>query len=116
MHGDFWRGNLAARDGQLRVYDWEWAEREGDPLFDLWTWPLAELKAPEGGPPPDLRGPLATVEAELDARGLDRRLALGLLVPCAARLAYRFRWATGVPSLREPVGARIMQAALGLLP
>jgi hypothetical protein len=116
VHGDFWRGNLAARDGRLRVYDWEWAEHEGDALFDLWTWHLAELKAPAGGPPPDLRAPLDAVESEFEARGLDRRLALALLVPSAARLAYRFRWATGVPAAREPVGARIMQAALGLLP
>jgi len=116
VHGDFWRGNLAARDGQLRVYDWEWAESEGDPLFDLWTWQLAELKAPEGGPAPDLRGALEAVESELEARGLDRRLAHASLVPSAARLAYRFRWSTGVPSKREPVAARIMQAALRLLP
>jgi hypothetical protein len=42
VHGDFWRGNVAARDGSIRVFDWEWAALEGSPFFDLWTFELAE--------------------------------------------------------------------------
>ena len=45
VHGDFWRGNLALRDGTLRVFDWEWGALEGDPFLDPWMYEIGPLRA-----------------------------------------------------------------------
>ena len=34
---------LAARDGAVRVFDWEWAEHDAAPFLDLWAYELAPL-------------------------------------------------------------------------
>ena len=107
VHGDFWRGNIAVDGTRLRVYDWEWAAPSGHPLLDLWSYELGELRGRAGTPGGDragsCRGAAARVEAELEARGLDRRLALALLLPVTAEVGYRVRrGARHAPGPRGP--------------
>lgn len=35
IHGDYWRGNLILQRGGLRVIDWEFIQRGGNPWFDI---------------------------------------------------------------------------------
>jgi hypothetical protein len=104
VHGDFWRGNVAVAGGDLRVYDWEWASTSGHPLFDIWTYELAPLRA-SGEPAEALAARLGEacgrVEAELGERGLAPRLARVLLMPVAAELGYRVRRVRGTPPDHE---------------
>jgi hypothetical protein len=114
VHGDFWRGNVAADGAQLRVFDWEWCEPEGTPLTDLWTYELAELRirARDGQARLDapLAGALARVEAELRARGLDERLALATLAPVLGELAFRVRRRLAMPDEMERPSVAVMAA------
>ncbi|HEX9093430.1 MAG TPA: phosphotransferase [Coriobacteriia bacterium] len=120
VHGDFWRGNIARGDGELRVYDWEWAEEQGTPFFDLWTFELGVLRKKAEDGECDLRQPLveavARVSAELEAQGLHRGFALATLAPSLARLVFRVRRATGLPGGAEAESVRLMAAVEGLLP
>jgi hypothetical protein len=119
VHGDFWRDNIAARDGSIRVYDWEWAAVDGTPLVDLWTYELAELRVlarrGERALEDHLRGALARVEAELRARELDDRLALGLLAPVLGALSFRIRTRLAMPDEMERHSISVMTAAERLL-
>ena len=103
VHGDFWHGNLAIADGQLRVYDWEWAALEGTPFIDLWTYELGVLLRPPPAAPPDddLVAASKRVMAELRRRRIDPRFALATLAPSLGRLAIRMRVATGQPGPAE---------------
>jgi hypothetical protein len=118
-HGDFWRGNIAQRDGDLRVYDWEWARMEGTPFFDLWTMQLGPLRSRAEQGAADFRQPLgaalARVAEELGRRGLDPALALATLAPSLARLVFRVRRATGMAGGAEAESVRLMEAAEALL-
>jgi hypothetical protein len=119
VHGDFWRDNIAARDGWIRVYDWEWAALDGSPLVDLWTYDLAELRvaARRGDRALEdrLREALARVEDELRARGLDDRLALGMLAPVLGALSFRIRTRLAMPDEMEPHSISLMTAVERLL-
>src|SRR5205085_10117587 len=90
VHGDFWRGNIAHTGEHMRVYDWEWAELTGRPLFDLWTYELAELRQSASEPGTDAELEAATVAAlgrvedDLRAWGLDPRFARASLAPALA--------------------------------
>ena len=116
VHGDFWRGNLAAVGDALRVYDWEWARLEGRPFLDVWTYELADLERSTAGVADDRlaewcanRG--ARIEQQLRERGLDPRFALATLAPSLAELSFRVRILTGMPGGNE-AGARRLMAAL----
>lgn len=50
VHGDFWHGNLKLEAGRLKVLDWEYAQIQGNPLFD----PLLNLVALSGALPGSL--------------------------------------------------------------
>jgi hypothetical protein len=119
VHGDFWRGNLAAGGGALRVYDWEWLELDGQPFFDAWTFELGELRhaADRGGH--DFAEPLARglerVEKEFERRGLDPRFALLTLAPTLGRLTFRVRSEMGYEGGNEEASGRVMAAAEELL-
>lgn len=47
VHGDYWHGNLKLEGGNLKVLDWEYAQIQGNPLFD----PLLNLVALSGALP-----------------------------------------------------------------
>jgi hypothetical protein len=118
VHGDFWHGNMASRNGRLRIYDWEWAEMKGTPFLDLWTYEFGELL----GPPQPVDSLVATLrrsaralESELSRRDLDSRFALATLGPSVARLSIRMRLATGVPGPAETALAGIRSAAARIL-
>lgn len=119
VHGDFWTGNLASRDGQLRVYDWEWARAEGDPAFDLWSYELATLRVASMEDPDELLDGLeraqAGVAAGLERRGLEPRLARATVLSVVADVGFRnARW-RGRPGGREPDAVAPMVAAERLL-
>jgi aminoglycoside phosphotransferase (APT) family kinase protein len=115
VHGDFWRGNLAAADGRLRVFDWEWAQPEGMPLFDLWTYELAELRLRaargERHLEPGLHAALAAVKEELEVRGIDPSWALATLAPVLAEFSFRIRRRLGTASSMEGPSMVVMAAA-----
>ena len=119
VHGDFWLGNLACRDGRLRVYDWEWSELKGRPLFDIWMLELGDLRqrgdAGETGFASDLANALGRVQAELRERGVDERFALATLAPVLGLIAFRERRATGMPGGGEESSRKLMVAAEELL-
>ena len=119
VHGDFWHGNVAARHGALRVYDWEWSRLDGTPLDDLWTYELAALRirarAGERALDTPLRDALARVEDELRQRGLDDRLALATLPPILGALSFRIRRRLGMPDEMERPSKAVMGAAERLL-
>jgi peptidoglycan/xylan/chitin deacetylase (PgdA/CDA1 family) len=121
VHGDFWRGNIAAVGGRLRVYDWEWTQPSGRPLFDLWTYRLAELRdlAERDASHAELLDAAAAgvepVEAELRRRSIDERFALATLAPALADLSFRIRAATGRPGGGERGAVRVMDAVADLL-
>jgi hypothetical protein len=119
VHGDFWRDNIAQQDGHLRVYDWEWAQPEGLPFFDLWTAELGLLRrqAEEGSPHlvALTREALARVRAEHVRRGLDERFALAMLAPSLGQLTFRIRRATGSPGGAEAESVHMMAATELLL-
>lgn len=119
VHGDFWRGNIASRDGRLRVYDWEWSELDGIPLFDLWTYELAELRmrvnAGWRALDEPLRVALENVRSELASRRLDERFALATLPPVLAELAFRIRRRLGMYDGLEKPSIALMAACQRLL-
>jgi hypothetical protein len=119
VHGDFWRDNIAERNGRLRIYDWEWAHREGPPFFDLWTSELGLLRRRAEDGEPDLLEPahkaLARVSAEHGRQGVDPRFALATLAPSVGRLVFRVRRAFGVPGGAEHESVRLMAAVESLL-
>jgi aminoglycoside phosphotransferase (APT) family kinase protein len=121
VHGDFWRGNIAARDGSMRVYDWEWAALDGTPMADLWTYELAELRllaragAGGGGLVDGLSASVERVEEELRSRELDDRLALATLAPVLGALSFRIRRRLEMPDEMERHSLAVMAAAEQLL-
>src|SRR5262245_61650067 len=119
VHGDFWRDNIAQQDGHLRVYDWEWAQPEGPPFFDLWTAELGLLRrqAEEGSPHLTelTREALDRIRAEHALRGLDERFAVAMLAPSLGQLMFRIRRATGSPGGAEAESVHVMAAAELLL-
>ncbi|HVG76460.1 MAG TPA: phosphotransferase, partial [Thermoleophilaceae bacterium] len=118
VHGDFWRGNIAVDGTRLRVYDWEWTAPSGHPLLDLWSYELGELRGRAGSPggiEPELRAALRRVEAELEERGLDHRLALALLLPVTAEVGYRVRRRRGTPPDHEDRPRALLRAAAALV-
>jgi hypothetical protein len=119
VHGDFWRGNVAARDGSVRVYDWEWAAADGMPLFDLWTYELAELRllarAGGGQLESELGNALVRLQTELRRRELDDRLALATLAPVLGALSFRIRKRLAMPDEMERHSLAVMAAAERLL-
>ena len=120
LHGDFWEGNIAARDGMLRLFDWEWAEHDAAPFLDLWTYELAPLveRSWHNGDRElgdALSGASASVRSETAARGLPERFAAATLAPALAELAFRFRRERGVPGGSETRLARMMPAVERLL-
>jgi hypothetical protein len=119
IHGDFWHGNVAARKGSVRVYDWEWAVLDGIPLVDLWTYELANLRihARDGGGMLDdsLRDALRHVRAGLRRRALDERLALATLAPILGELSFRVRRRLRMPDEMERASITVMAAAERLL-
>jgi len=118
VHGDFWRGNIAARDGSLRVYDWEWAALDGTPFVDLWTYELAELRllARQGAAlDAELAAALERVQNELRLRKLDERFALATLAPVLGALSFRIRTRLRMPDEMERHSMSVMTAAERLL-
>jgi hypothetical protein len=119
VHGDFWRGNLAADGAAIRVYDWEWLQLDGQPFFDVWTFELGELRHAADRGEHDFAEPLAEglqrVEAELERRGLDPRFALLTLAPTLGRLTFRVRSEMGYEGGNEEASARVMASAEELL-
>jgi hypothetical protein len=119
VHGDFWRGNIAAVGDDLRVADWEWAASDGTPLFDLWTYELAELRwrAAKGERElePALSAALGRVCDGLAERSLDSRWAMAMLAPVLAELSFRIRRRIGVPDGMEAPSMVVMRAAERLL-
>ena len=115
VHGDFWRGNIAAADGRLRVFDWEWAKPEGMPLFDLWTYELAELRLQaargERHLEPGLHAALAAVKDELEVRSIEPSWAVATLAPVLAEFTFRIRRRLGTPSSMEGPSMVLMAAA-----
>jgi Phosphotransferase enzyme family len=113
-HGDFWRGNIAHRDGTLRVFDWEWAAAEAHPFLDLWTYELAPLVERRFDGTDELVGALeaasGNVEAGLAVRGLPPRFAAATLAPMLADLAFRVRRDRGIPGGSESRFARMLPA------
>jgi hypothetical protein len=119
VHGDFWRENVAAVDGAVRVYDWEWARVDGAPMFDLWTYDLAELRLRarrgEGSLEPQLEVALERVRGELRQRRLDDRFALATLGPVLGALSFRVRTRLAMPDEMERHSIAVMRAAEQLL-
>jgi hypothetical protein len=115
VHGDFWRGNIAHRNGEIRVYDWEWARRKGPPMFDLWTYELGELRAVADAGSTGLASgfdaAVRRVERGLRRRGIDVRLAVAALGPVLGDLAIRFRRANGQQGPAEPAYVKLMEVA-----
>jgi hypothetical protein len=119
VHGDFWRGNVAARDDSLRVYDWEWAKLDGTPFFDLWTYELAELRLLARRREPALEERLAAaherVRDELRRRDIDDRFALAMLPAVLGEVSFRIRTRLQVPDEMEPHSISVIAAAERLL-
>jgi len=119
IHGDYWRGNVAHTEDTMRVFDWEWSRSRGHPLFDVWTYELAELRGvadQDGGDlEPPLRLALTRVSGEAQARGLDPAMASAMLMPVLAELAIRNRRISGLPSPPEIPYARVMATSERLL-
>ena len=119
VHGDFWRDNVAQLNGRLRVYDWEWAEREGPPFFDLWMIELGLLRRRvEEGSSRSVemaREALGRVRAEYARQGLDPRFALAMLAPSLGHLAFRIRRTTGFSGGAEAESVDLMAATEVLL-
>jgi hypothetical protein len=119
VHGDYWRGNIASDGGALRVYDWEWWRESDHPLFDPWTYELADVRwwaeSDPGGLEAALGSSLERIEAEAEARGLERAAARALLLSVLGELAVRGRRVSGRQSPPEIPYARVMAAAERLL-
>lgn len=116
VHGDFWRGNLAGSDGEIRVYDFEWARLDGHPFLDVWTYELADLRdialdVEAEDLTERIEAAIGRVEQVLARRGTDPRFARAMLAPSHAELSFRFRALTGYPGGNEP-GAKVVMAAL----
>jgi hypothetical protein len=120
LHGDFWRGNLAASGGALRVFDWEWAEHDAAPFLDLWAYELAPLverpwQSGDSELMDALEGARHAVRGELTARGLHGGFADATFAPALAELAFRFRRDRGIAGGSEARYARMMPAVERLL-
>jgi hypothetical protein len=114
VHGDFWRGNIAAEGHRLRIADWEWGATDGIPLFDIWTYELAELRWRAAKGERDLERPLhaalGRVREEVVTRGLDVRWALATLAPVLAELSFRIRKRVGMPDGMERPSTEVLRA------
>ena len=121
VHGDFWRGNVASQNGQLRVYDWEWSRLGGRPFLDLWTVELGSLREEaqngiaDGRLHKECHAALKRVEQDLATRGLDPRFALATMAPSVAELSFRVRRLVGRAGGNESGAMRIMAVVEGLL-
>ena len=120
VHGDFWEGNIAARDGMLRIFDWEWADHDAAPFLDLWTYELAPLveRSWQDGDPEllhALSNASEAVRSAIAARGLPEGFAGATLAPALAELAFRFRRERAVAGGSEARLARMMPAVERLL-
>ena len=119
VHGDFWRDNIAQHDGHLRIYDWEWAQPEGPPFFDLWTVELGLLRrqAEEGSSHfvQMTREALARVRAEHAHRGLDSVSPSPCWPSSLGQIMFRIRRATGSPGGAEAESVDVMAATELLL-
>ena len=118
-HGDFANGNIAERDGELRVLDWEWGALNGDPFLDFWTYELGELRTGLTTGEADARVQLeeaaSRVAEYLSEEGMDPGFALATLAPCAGQLVTRIRDVTNSPSGWEAVGDAILRGVEELL-
>ena len=99
VHGDFWRGNVAGSDGDLRVHDWEWGRLEGLPTFDPWTYALADVRLERNGG--SCRDGALSRQADrvvtcLAAAGLPPELATLTVAPTLAELALRAEERSGI--------------------
>ena len=120
QHGDYWQGNLAEQGGSLRVYDWEWAEFDGLPFLDRWTYELGPLRdVARSRPQPwvveALASAAARIEAELGRSGMDGRFALATLVPALTHLLFRQRAERARPGGWEPSAPALLDAATALV-
>ena len=119
VHGDFWRGNIALRDGALRVFDWEWGALEGDPFLDPWMYeigPLRALAAESGdGLVAEMRRAVGNVETSLAAVGVDPAFAAPMGAVVVAEIAGRVRRATGLPSAWEATARPFLRALARIL-
>ena len=119
VHGDFWRGNLARAGADLRVFDWEWAQLEGSPVFDLWSFELCELRQTAqtrfDAIEPELRAAVGRVRGELTQAGIDGRFAAAMLAPTLAELVSRVRRALGVPGPWESQAGALLDGVERLL-
>jgi hypothetical protein len=115
VHGDFSAGNLAFAHGRLKVLDWEWADLDGTPHFDLWCYELAELHRRMGKLGPReaeglLRDSLDLVEAQLASAGVEPDFALATLPVVLSELVVRVRRTLGTAGLWELRGGDLMAA------
>jgi hypothetical protein len=113
IHGDFSPCNLAQLDGQLKVFDWEWASMDALPFIDLWAYQLSELEwwlANEGRAGSDdlLRRACGLIEIELEQRGIDPAFAFATLPVVLAEFVMRFRRTLGRPGTWESSGRQLM--------
>ncbi|HET6449406.1 MAG TPA: hypothetical protein VFG31_09880 [Conexibacter sp.] len=118
VHGDYWRGNLAVRDGELRVFDWEWGIEQGEPFTDRWGLELGELRdglIAEQALGPALAAALERMRAGLAEVALDPRFARATLAPAVARLAHRRRATSGTLSGWGALALPLMRAVERLL-
>ena len=117
-HRDFWAGNIAATENEMRVYDWEWTLLDGRPFFDLWTYELAELRRSRSAGQADdvlrLDSSMGRVEEQLILRGIDPAFARLTLPSVIGELSFRGDWRTGA-SLEKTRSLQIMDAAARLV-
>jgi hypothetical protein len=119
VHGDFWRGNLALRDGTLRVFDWEWGALEGDPFLDPWMYeigPLRGLDAESGDVlDAEMRQAVRNVETALGALDVDPAFAAPMGAVVVAEIVGRVRRATGRSSAWEATARPFLRALARIL-
>lgn len=119
VHGDFWQGNVAHLDGALRVYDWEWADLDGLPFFDLWSYLLGPVRERARRQAAELLEPLryavAVMERELGIRDIHPGFAVATLPAVIGELAFRARWRLERPSGDESASIALMLAVDRLL-
>jgi hypothetical protein len=119
VHGDFGSGNIARRESELRVLDWEWGALSGDPFLDLWTYELGELRGQLALGTVDARAELDKAERrvarQLSEEGMDPRFSLATLAPCAGQLVTRIRDVSDSPSAWEDGGDELLRGVEELI-